>query len=143
MRTRSAHSRVPLYVMNVTYPLIDRELIRFATGKRAILIVEEGQPEFIEQAVNTILRRADVQTRIEGKGMLPMAGEYTGSVMRDGVKAFIRAYRPDVLSELPHQNPSNEAPCGSPPPSRRPKARCMRARPRSAPAVRSGRSSRR
>src|SRR6267154_1225457 len=97
--------RVPLYVMNVTYPLIDRELVRFATGKRAILIVEEGQPEFIEQAVNTILRRADVQTRIEGKGMLPMAGEYTGGVVRDGVKAFVRAYRPDALSDAP---PSNE-----------------------------------
>ncbi len=99
------HSRVPLYVLNVTYPLIDDELIRFATGKRAILIVEEGQPEFIEQAVNTILRRADVQTRIEGKGMLPMAGEYTGSVVRDGVKAFVRAYRPDAISDAP---PSNE-----------------------------------
>ena len=85
------HSRVPLYVMNVTYPLIDRELIRFAQGKRAILIVEEGQPEFIEQAVNTILRRADMQTAIEGKGMLPMAGEYTGGVVRDGVNKFVRA----------------------------------------------------
>ena len=103
------HSRVPLYVMNVTYPLVDSELVRFATGKRAILIVEEGQPEFIEQAVNTILRRADVQTQIEGKGMLPMAGEYTGGVVRDGVNKFVRAYRPDVMSELPHQNPSNEA----------------------------------
>jgi indolepyruvate ferredoxin oxidoreductase alpha subunit len=101
--------RVPLYIMNVTYPLIDRELISFATGKRAILIVEEGQPEFIEQAVNTILRRADIQARIEGKGMLPMAGEYTGAVLRDGVNKFVRAYRPDVMSELPHQNPSNEA----------------------------------
>jgi indolepyruvate ferredoxin oxidoreductase, alpha subunit len=99
------HSRVPLYVMNVTYPLIDRELVRFAEGKRAILIVEEGQPEFIELAVNTILRRADIQTRIEGKGMLPMAGEYTGGVVRDGVKAFARKYRPDAISEAP---PSNE-----------------------------------
>jgi indolepyruvate ferredoxin oxidoreductase, alpha subunit len=99
------HSRVPLYVMNVTYPLIDRELIRFAEGKRAILIVEEGQPEFLEQAINTIFRRADVQTRIEGKGMLPMAGEYTGGVVRDGVKAFVRIYRPDAISDAP---PSNE-----------------------------------
>ena len=99
------HSRVPLYVMNVTYPLIDRELVRFAEGKRAILIVEEGQPEFIEQAVNTILRRADIQTRIEGKGMLPMAGEYTGGVVRDGVKAFVRKYAPDAVTDFP---PSNE-----------------------------------
>src|SRR5207248_9408095 len=98
-------SRIPLYVLNVTYPLIDREFISFCAGKRAILIVEEGQPEFIEQAVNTILRRADIQTHIEGKSMLPMAGEYTGGVVRDGVKAFIRAFRPDVLSDAP---PSNE-----------------------------------
>ncbi|MGD9768325.1 MAG: hypothetical protein AB7U62_11840, partial [Pseudolabrys sp.] len=93
-------SRIPLYVLNVTYPLIDAEFVRFCAGKRAILIVEEGQPEFIEQAVNTILRRADIQTRIEGKGMLPMAGEYTGGVMRDGIRKFVAAYRPDLLEPI-------------------------------------------
>ena len=45
-----------------------------------MLIVEEGFPDFIEQAVNTELRRADIQTRIHGKGALPKAGEYTGEV---------------------------------------------------------------
>ena len=75
-------SRIPLYVLNVTYPLIDAEFVRFCAGKSAILVIEEGQPDFIEQAVNTILRRADIQTRVEGKGMLPMAGEYTGGVMK-------------------------------------------------------------
>ena len=40
----------------------------FCAGKRAILVVEEGQPEFIEQAVNTILRRADVQTADRRQG---------------------------------------------------------------------------
>ena len=84
-------SRIPLYVLNVTYPLIDAEFVRFCAGKRAILIVEEGQPEFIEQTVNTILRRADIQTRIEGKSMLPMAGEYTGGVMKEGIRKFVAA----------------------------------------------------
>jgi len=93
------NSRVPLYVLNVTYPLIDAELVRFCAPKRAILIIEEGQPEFIEQAVNTILRRADVATRIEGKSMLPMAGEYTGAVMKEGVRKFIAAYRGDLLAD--------------------------------------------
>ena len=91
-------SRIPLYVLNVTYPLIDAEFVRFCTGKKAILVIEEGQPDFIEQAVNSILRRADVQTRVEGKGMLPMAGEYTGGVMKEGVKRFIARYRPDLLA---------------------------------------------
>jgi len=93
------NSRVPLYVLNVTYPLIDAELVRFCAGKKAILTIEEGQPEFIEQAVNTILRRADVATRVEGKSMLPMAGEYTGAVMKDGVRKFIAAYRGDLLAD--------------------------------------------
>ena len=106
-------SRIPLYVLNVTYPLIDAEFVRFCAGKRAILIVEEGQPEFIEQAVNTILRRADIQTRIEGKGMLPMAGEYTGGVMRDGIRKFVAAYRPDLLADDAIQHGTHVPPRGS------------------------------
>ena len=94
-------SRIPLYVLNVTYPLIDAEFVRFCAGKKAILIVEEGQPDFIEQAVNTILRRADMQTRIDGKDFLPMAGEYTGGVLRDGIRKFIAArYRADLLQAV-------------------------------------------
>jgi indolepyruvate ferredoxin oxidoreductase alpha subunit len=98
------NTRVPLYALNVTYPLIDAEFARFCAGKRAILVVEEGQPEFIEQAVNTILRRADIQTRVEGKGMLPMAGEYTGGVVRDGVRCFIEKHRPDLLEVAPEND---------------------------------------
>jgi indolepyruvate ferredoxin oxidoreductase alpha subunit len=92
-------SSVPLYVLNVTYPLIENELIRFCSGKKAVLIIEEGQPEFIEQAISTILRRRDIQTRIEGKSVLPMTGEYTGAVIKAGAYKFIRAHRPDLLSE--------------------------------------------
>ncbi len=90
-------TRIPLYVLNVTYPLIDQEFVRFCTGKAAILIVEEGQPDYIEQAVNTILRRADIRTAIHGKDFLPMAGEYTGAVVGPGVKAFIGRYRGDLI----------------------------------------------
>jgi len=91
-------TKIPLYVLNVVYPLIDAEFVRFCADKRAILIVEEGQPDFIEQGVNTILRRADVQTRIHGKDMLPMAGEYTGAAVAPGVKEFIARYRGDLVA---------------------------------------------
>ncbi|MFX6027694.1 hypothetical protein ABTE84_20305, partial [Acinetobacter baumannii] len=37
-------SKIPLYVMNVAYPLVDAEFDRFCQGKRAILVLEEGQP---------------------------------------------------------------------------------------------------
>ena len=59
-----------------------------------MLIVEEGFPDYVEQAVNTELRRADIQTRIHGKGALPKAGEYTGEVMLRGLANFLAAAKP-------------------------------------------------
>jgi len=92
-------SQVPLYVLNVTYPIVPDELAEFCAGKRAVLIVEEGQPDFIEQNIVTLLRRADLQTRVHGKDCLPMAGEYTGGVLRDGLRKFVERVAPDMLAE--------------------------------------------
>ena len=83
----------------MTYPLVDDEVADFCAGKKAVLIVEEGQPEFIEQAVNTILRRRDIGTKIAGKDVLPMAGEYTAEAMLKGVRAFLANHAPAVLSD--------------------------------------------
>jgi indolepyruvate ferredoxin oxidoreductase alpha subunit len=94
-------SRVPLYVLNVTYPLIDDEITAFCAGKRAVLLVEEGQPDFIEQALNTVLRRADLQTRVHGKDLLPMAGEYTGGVLVSGIARFVERVAPSLLEGRP------------------------------------------
>jgi indolepyruvate ferredoxin oxidoreductase, alpha subunit len=94
-------SKIPLYVLNVTYPLIPEEFTQFAAGKRAILIVEEGQPEFIEQAASLFLRQADVQTRIIGKGPLPMAGEYTGAVVIAGIRKFLSEFGQMPAAEIP------------------------------------------
>src|ERR1035438_3453706 len=73
----SGHSQIPLYVMNVAYPLVPKEVTRFCAGKRAVLLVEEGQPNHIEQNLATILRQADLQTALHGKDFLAPAGEYT------------------------------------------------------------------
>ena len=86
-------TRVPLYVMNVTYPIVDREVIEFCRSKKAVLMVEEGQPEFIEQALHKILRNADIPAKLHGKDLLPMAGEYTAQVMGAAIGAFIRRWR--------------------------------------------------
>jgi indolepyruvate ferredoxin oxidoreductase alpha subunit len=43
-------------VLNVTYPLIEDEVKQFCAGKHGVLVIEEGQPEFIEQNLNAILR---------------------------------------------------------------------------------------
>jgi indolepyruvate ferredoxin oxidoreductase, alpha subunit len=83
------NSRVPLYVMNVAYPVIDSEVLRFCEGKRAVLMVEEGQPNFVEQNVATILRRAGSATALHGKDLLPVAGEYTAAELMKGARAFL------------------------------------------------------
>ena len=88
------NARVPIYCLNLAYPLIPDELKAFCLGKKHVLIVEEGSPEFVEQAISTELRRADIQTRIHGKGALPKAGEYTGEVMLRGIANFIRDAKP-------------------------------------------------
>ena len=90
-------SRVPMLVLNVVYPLVPEEIRTFCAGKRAVLIVEEGHPDYIEQAVNVELRRADLQTRVLGKGPLPQTGEYTSDVLLEGLAAFVKEAKPKGL----------------------------------------------
>ena len=82
---------IPIYCLNVAYPLVPDELVAFCAGKEQVLVLEEGQPEYIEQGIQTALRRADVQTRLYGKDVMPMAGEYTGQVMLEGITRFVLA----------------------------------------------------
>ena len=83
-------SRVPLLVLNVTYPLVPEEISQFCVGKRAVLIVEEGQPEYIEQDIATQLRRRDIQTHLFGKDVLPSGGEYSAEVLATGLLRFLK-----------------------------------------------------
>ena len=93
-------SLVPIYVLNVTYPLIPAEFLAFCQGKEQVMVIEEGQPEFIEQILTTYLYRAGSSVKLHGKNILPMAGEYTGQVMLDGLTAFLRQAAPDMLPAM-------------------------------------------
>ncbi|MCL4767181.1 MAG: indolepyruvate ferredoxin oxidoreductase subunit alpha [Hyphomicrobiaceae bacterium] len=89
-------SALPMLVLNVVYPLVPEEITRFAAGRRAVLVVEEGQPEFIEHEIGSILRRADINVRVCGKDVLPMAGELTSEVLVGGVAKFVQAHVPQL-----------------------------------------------
>ena len=116
---------LPTLVLNVVHPLVPDEIATFCAGKKAVLIVEEGAPDFLEQAIGQILRKADLNTRLIGKDLLPMAGEYTPLVVGKGLAAFCarygRARRPSI-SGLPGSTRSR-------PRSTRPSARRCRPRP--------------
>jgi indolepyruvate ferredoxin oxidoreductase alpha subunit len=92
-------SKLPLYVLNVTYPIVDAEVLDFFAGKRAVLMVEEGQPNFIEQNLRSILHQNEMDAKLHGKDMLPMAGEYTALALLKGILKFIRQYAPVLLDE--------------------------------------------
>ena len=64
-------------MLNVTYPLVDDEVLAFCRDKDAVLIVEEGQPDYIEQALARSCARPASTAKLHGKGLFPMAGEYT------------------------------------------------------------------
>ncbi len=96
---RSGHSDIPLYVMNVVYPLVEDEILAFIDGKDAVLVVEEGHPDYIEQSIRAILHKADKTVRIDGKGkgLFPEAGELTGPVMFSAISNFMRDHAGDLL----------------------------------------------
>ena len=92
---------LPMYVLNVTYPMVDDEVVAFCRGKRAVIMVEEGHPAYLEQSLITVLHRANVATRVHGKDMLPLGGDYTTDVIEKGLRAFLEAHEPRSLGNRP------------------------------------------
>ena len=90
----TAPRRIPIYVLNVVYPLVPEELRAFCAGKRAVLVVEEGSPDYIEQAINVELRRADIQTRVLGKGCAAARRRVHLGSAAQRAAAFIAETRP-------------------------------------------------
>ena len=76
-------SDIPMLVLNVVYPLVPEQITGFCAGRRAVLVIEEGQPEFIEQ-----------DTALHGKDLLPMGGEYTAEILLKGLAAFVGEHLP-------------------------------------------------
>jgi len=90
-------TELDILVLNCIYPLVDSQITEFCDGKDAVLVVEEGQPNYIEQQIAHMLYKSGASVTLEGKGMLPMGGEYTGQVMVDGVGAFLTQHAPSLL----------------------------------------------
>ena len=91
-------SRVPLHILNVAYPLVPDEVVRFCSGKKAVLMIEEGQPDYLEQNLNTILRRHGLDTTVHGKDLLPMGGDYTVAALQKGIQGFLQRHHPAAFA---------------------------------------------
>jgi len=98
MTDASGRPRLALLVLNCVYPLVPEQITAFCSGRSAVLVLEEGQPDYIEQDIATTLRRAGVATPLHGKDMLSMGGEYHAELLLGGlvlaVAGFFLSARP-------------------------------------------------
>lgn len=93
-------ARVPIMCLNVINPLVPDEIVEFMRHKKAVLVVEEGMPNLIEEQIRAIAQRAKLTLDIYGKDLLPAAGEYTPDHITNGVASFlIKNYSSHILRD--------------------------------------------
>lgn len=80
---------IPLLILNAIYPLVPEQLADFMQGKKSVLVVEEGNPSFIETEIRALVQKNKIDCTVHGKGCLPEAGEYTVEVVRNGLAAYL------------------------------------------------------
>jgi len=82
-------SHIPLLVLNVIHPLVPEELVDFLDGKRRVLVLEEGMPNFIEQELKALAYDRGLIVRIEGKDTVAAQGEYVPEVVLAALARFL------------------------------------------------------
>jgi indolepyruvate ferredoxin oxidoreductase alpha subunit len=82
-------SRIPMLVLNVIHPLVPEQLLDFLEGKRRVLVLEEGMPNFIEQEIKALAYDRALSVRIVGKGTVAAQGEYVPEVVLAALARFL------------------------------------------------------
>ncbi|MBS0325277.1 MAG: indolepyruvate oxidoreductase subunit beta family protein [Proteobacteria bacterium] len=88
--------RIGVLVLNATYPLVPGEIVAFAHGRRAVLVLEEGYPEFIEFELAAMLANDGEPCAVRGKAAMGAAGEYTTERIAQGLAAFVAEFAPEI-----------------------------------------------
>jgi indolepyruvate ferredoxin oxidoreductase len=94
--SRAAEAGIALYKVAMTWPIEPEGLLRFATGKRAILVVEEKRSVVERQARDALYNLpADRRPAIAGKvglngaKLLPEAGEFSPAIVAGALARFL------------------------------------------------------
>ena len=82
-------SRIPMLVLNVIHPLVPEQLLDFLEGKRRVLVLEEGMPNFIEQELKALAYDRGLGVRVAGKGTVAAQGEYVPEVVLAALARFL------------------------------------------------------
>ena len=93
-------SPVPMLVLNALHPLVPEELIAFLRGKRHVLVMEEGMPNFIERELKALAHDARLDVEIHGKALLSPHGEYVPALVIGGLRKFLTMVPPAATSVM-------------------------------------------
>jgi indolepyruvate ferredoxin oxidoreductase alpha subunit len=94
----SGRTPIPLQVLNAIHPLVPEELIGFLRGKKRVLVVEEGMPNYIERELKALAHEARLDVEIQGKDVLSPHGEYVPALVTGGLRKFLVAAQPTAQS---------------------------------------------
>ncbi|MGH2393343.1 MAG: thiamine pyrophosphate-dependent enzyme, partial [Candidatus Limnocylindria bacterium] len=70
-------------------PTVPEELIGFLRGKRRVLVVEEGMPNYLEQELKALAHDARLEVAVHGKDVLSPHGEYVPQLVIGGLRRFM------------------------------------------------------
>jgi indolepyruvate ferredoxin oxidoreductase alpha subunit len=92
-------SDLPILALNVTFPLVPEQLASFCSTKRAVFVIEEGQPDYIERDILATLHRQGVPARIHGKDLMAATGEVTVEGLTAGLAGFVEQHLPQHATQ--------------------------------------------
>ena len=87
--------------LNVINPLCDDQIIEFIQGKREVLLVEEGQPDLMEQQIRAMLHQRGVATPFHGHDLVPGVGELVPGRVLPALAQFMARLLPEALFPKP------------------------------------------
>jgi indolepyruvate ferredoxin oxidoreductase alpha subunit len=86
--------------LNVVYPLCDEQIVDFIQGKREVLLVEEGQPDLMEQQIRAMLHQRGISTPFRGHDLVPGVGELVPGRVLPALAQFLAPLLPEQAEAI-------------------------------------------
>ena len=91
---------ITVHQLNVVHPLDFETLRGFITARQSVLLVEEGQPDLIEQQVRGLLHREKIETPFFGHDRIPGVGELVPARLIEPLAEYLAGLLPQRADDL-------------------------------------------
>lgn len=94
------HPQIEILQLNVIHPIPEAEILSFVQGKTDVLLVEEGQPDLMEQRITEIIYKNKCEVRFTGHDRVPKVGELTPDRLIPALTAFLGEALPELAEQF-------------------------------------------